>query len=87
MLKKYAPIARYTCSRLVNTNKKVDFEVDFDDEKTRQQTAEQSIIKNESIKTQLFETAKVLKFFVFFIFLQICLLIYPKLHILVMNNT
>ena len=52
---------RYTCSRLVYTNKKVDFEVNFDDEKTRQQTEDQSIIKKESIKTQLFETAKVQK--------------------------
>jgi hypothetical protein len=38
----------YTLSRLINTlNKKVDFDVDFDDEKIRKTKAEQNIAKKD----------------------------------------
>jgi hypothetical protein len=38
----------YTLSQLINTlNKKVDFDVDFDDEKIRKTEAEQNIAKKD----------------------------------------
>ncbi len=50
----------HTLSQLVYPNKKVDFEVDFDDEKIRQTTAEQSIAnKDDSIKTLIAKVTKV----------------------------
>ncbi|MCD7898559.1 MAG: hypothetical protein LUH22_01400 [Bacteroides sp.] len=52
----------YTPSRPVNTsNKKVDFDVDFDDGKFRETKAEQNIEKKDSIQTKLFPVAKILK--------------------------
>ena len=49
----------YHTSRLINLNKKVDFDVDFDDEKTRPRKAERSIAKKDSIKNLSVNGAKV----------------------------
>ena len=58
-LQKCVTILCCTPSRLVNTtNKKVYFDVDFDDEKTRPTKAEQSIAKKDTIKTRLLKAQR-----------------------------
>ncbi len=47
-----------TPSRLLLLTREVDFEADFDDEKTRRTVAEQSIAGKDSIKTLLFRAQR-----------------------------